>query len=257
MPTVPPPVGENFAWEPASWGLVLRARALGHVAHGWTTRQLALAGGPGTDAGWAEVAGAAGVPESRLLRLRQVHGAAVHVAGAGTERLLPQADIAVSCDAAYAVAVQAADCAPILLASPDGRSVAGAHAGWRGTVAGAAAAAVSALASAAGIRPDSLVAAIGPSIGPCCYIVGDDVRAAFATGEARGDSEAWFHRTGQQLKLDIWQANADQLIRAGLPARQVFVSRLCTACHASWFYSYRRDGAGTGRLAAFIRARAD
>ncbi len=74
-----------------------------------------------------------------------------------------------------------------------------------------------------------------------------------AAGWSEADRARWFVRRDGRLFLDIWRANADQLERAGVPGNQIFVSRLCTACHPDWFHSYRRDGGGTGRLAGFIR----
>ena len=130
-----------------------------------------------------------------------------------------------------------------------------AHAGWRGAAAGVPGAAVAALARAFGARPADLVAAVGPSIGPCCYEVGDEVREAMRGGALDGlDVEAWF-TTGVRGRpfLDLWRATADQLEAAGVPRGRIHVSRLCTVTHSEAFYSYRSDGAGTGRMAAIVR----
>jgi polyphenol oxidase len=178
----------------------------------------------------------------------------VHEAGpAGCDT--PQADIAVSADADRVVVVQVADCVPLLMADAAGRAVAASHAGWRGTAAGVAAVTAQHLTSRFGIEAGSLRAGIGPSIGPCCYQVGDELPGAFLdAGWSRSDTGRWFSARDGRLYLDLWRANADQLEQAGVPAAQVSVSRLCTACHADWFCSYRREGAGTGRLAGYIRA---
>jgi hypothetical protein len=153
--------------------------------------------------------------------------------------------------------------------------VAAVHAGWRGTAADAARSAVEALAHHFGSAPEHLVAAIGPSIGPCCYRVGQDVRAAFEAAGARdGSIDAWFSETpagsalrgvpgtdpsasggGPALFLDTWRANADQLRRAGVPAGQIHVSRVCTSCHRDTFHSYRVDGERAGRMVGIIRPR--
>jgi len=238
----------------APWGLALRCRALGVASHGWTTRQLQLRGAADAErAGWAAIGQAVGVAPERIVRLSQVHGAAVHVA---TSHLCgtPEADIVLSDAADHAVAVQVADCAPILTADRSGRFVAASHAGWRGTAADVAGVSVRALAERYHALPETLSVAIGPCIGPCCYQVGEELVDAFgARGWSTVDRERWFIRRGGTLFLDLWRANADQLARAGVPAAQIFVSRLCTACHSDWFCSYRREGAGTGRLAGFIR----
>jgi YfiH family protein len=252
-----PALGDDFEWTPAAWGAMLRARALAHVPHGWTTRQLVLRGGPDEErAGWDAVADTAGLDIDALVRLRQVHGADVYVAEAVKPPSPPLADIALSERADRVVAVQVADCAPVLVATDSGDVVAAAHAGWRGTAADVAGTTVRSLSRRFDVGAAVLSAAIGPSIGPCCYVVGDELMDAFAThGWSGQDREKWFLRRDGQLYLDVWLANADQLARAGVPPERVHVSRLCTACHLDWFCSYRREGAGTGRLAGFIRPR--
>ena len=256
MRDVPPEVSREFAWAAAPWGLALQCRALGPVAHGWTTRQLQLRGSVEAErAGWAAIGKAVGLWPDSLVRLDQVHGAAVHVT---TSRpcATPEADIVLSDVVDRVVAVQVADCAPILTANRSGRFVAASHAGWRGTADDVAGVTVRALADRYQTSPDTLSAAIGPCIGPCCYEVGEELVDAFrAKGWSEAECTRWFvHRNGK-LFLDVWRANADQLERAGVPAGQTFLSRLCTACHPDWFSSYRREGAGTGRLAGYIRAR--
>jgi hypothetical protein len=112
---------------------------------------------------------------------------------------------------------------------------------------------VAALRSAFGADPADLVAAVGPSIGPCCYQVREALVDAFRrAGHAPGDLERWFTADGG-LRLDLWRANRDQLEAAGLHRDRVHVAGLCTATHGELFHSYRRDGPSTGRLAAAIR----
>lgn len=253
---MPPAVSEEFQWTDSPLGTLLVARAFHQLSHGWTTRQLELRGGNGREQhGWDRVAAAAGVQPGRLVRLRQVHGAAVFVADDATGDR-PEADIVLTARADLVVAVQVADCAPVLLASRSGAVVGAAHAGWRGTAADVSGVAVRALVDRFAVDAASLSAAIGPAIGPCCYEVGEELPAVFAErGWNEAERNRWFIRRDGRLFLDVWQANADQLRHAGIPDDQVHVSRLCTACHPEWFYSYRREGAGTGRLAAFIRPR--
>ena len=232
----------------------MRCRALGAVGHGWTTRQLPLRGTADDErAGWAAIGQAVGLASDSVIRLSQVHGASVHQATSrpcGT----PEADIVVSDAADRVVAVQVADCAPILTADRSGRFVAASHAGWRGTAADVAGVTVGAMAERYQAPPHALSAAIGPCIGPCCYEVGEELVVAFQSkGWSEADCARWFVRRRERLFLDIWRANADQLVRAGVSRAQVYLSRLCTACHPEWFFSYRREGAGTGRLAGFIR----
>jgi YfiH family protein len=137
-----------------------------------------------------------------------------------------------------------ADCTPVLLADTRRLAVAVVHAGWRGSAVRAAGAAVAGLVEVFGCNPRDLVAGIGPAIGPCCYRVGDDVRAAFA------DRPSLF----ADGKLDLWAANRQALIEAGVPADQIELAAVCTQCHSDEFFSHRANGGQpAGRFAALIR----
>lgn len=187
-------------------------------------------------------------PSGRLHLLRQVHGSTVHTAPwDGT----PEGDAAVAADVGVLLGIETADCLPVLLVDPVRRAVGAAHAGWRGTVARVAPAAVAAMA-AAGSRPSDLLAALGPSIGACCYEVGPDVEAAF------GPEGASFFRPGRhgaRPHLDVRAANRAQLLAAGLRADRIHDVSDCTYCTPGYF-SYRRDGKGAGRMINFIGWRA-
>jgi YfiH family protein len=154
-----------------------------------------------------------------------------------------------------ALAVVTADCVPILLADPASGAVGAVHAGWRGTVADVTGAAVRAMTRHWDVAPARLVAAIGPSIGACCYEVGEELPTAFAAaGHLEDATSRWFARDEDgRLRLDLWIANRDLLVRAGLRPDQVHVAGLCTKTHLDWFESYRAEGAAAGRLAAIIK----
>jgi len=126
-----------------------------------------------------------------------------------------------------------ADCMPIALARADGErpAVAILHAGWRGLLAGIVSAGVRA------VGPRRLAAAIGPSIGPCCYEVGEEVAAPF--------QEAFGADVVRDGKLDLWTSAERALRAAGV--EQVERVDLCTSCHADRFFSHRRDHGRTGR----------
>jgi hypothetical protein len=148
-----------------------------------------------------------------------------------------------------AVSVRAADCVPILLADRRTGAVAAIHAGWKGTAAGAVMVAVQSLASRYGAKPEDMIAAVGPCIGPCCYEVGPELAGHFSS---HAEASTWFSDAARP-HLDLWRATRDQLIRAGVPPAQIHVCALCTFDHPSLFHSYRRDGASAGRLVAAIR----
>ena len=252
----PPPCPPEFDWTAREVGWTLVCRAL-KPCHGWTTRGLAL---PGADepggSDWPRLAADAGLAPERVVRLRQVHGADVVEARTASPGGGRAADALVSRDPGVLLTVRVADCVPLLIADASSGAVAAVHAGWRGTSAGVARRAVEAMIGSLECRPADLVAALGPSIGPCCYETGSAVREALQkAGWSEDTIERWL--TGPRRgHLNLWRANRDQLIEAGLGAGAVFTSGLCTACHAGWFHSYRRQGERAGRMAAYIRAAA-
>jgi polyphenol oxidase len=222
--------------------------------HVFTTRPLSFRGADADD-DYRRLRAVLGVTGDDLVGVRQVHGATVRLIRPG--EVLPadtmDADAIVSTDPARAIMVRVADCVPILIADRPGRVVAAVHAGWRGTAAGVAAATVSAI-SRLGMPPSDLVAAIGPSIGACCYQVDTPVREAFLEAwPAAGD---WFTEDGPgRWRVDLWRANAEQLAGAGMTLDAIHQARFCTAHHPDPCHSYRRDGAQAGRMVAGIRLR--
>jgi YfiH family protein len=162
-----------------------------------------------------------------------------------------------------AIAVRAADCVPLLLADSRTGAVAAVHAGWRGTAAGVATAALEALTREFGSRPDTVTVAIGPSIGACCYEVGSELVDAFAAaGHARHLVDRWFiarpaprgSHERPPLRLDVAGANRDQLVLAGVRDENIFDCGLCTAMHLDVLTSFRVEKEKAGRIAAVIRA---
>jgi YfiH family protein len=176
--TAPQPT-RDFEWTQAPWGIVLRCIPLAAAAdHFFTTNNLTLRDDPGE---WVGVAEEIGVAREDLLLVRQVHEATVAVASADRSRPWPRpdADVIVSNDRSAAPVIRVADCVPILLADESGRAVAAIHAGWRGTARRAAIAGVGALQTIYGVRPERIIAAVGPAIGPCCYEVSEATYQAF------------------------------------------------------------------------------
>jgi purine-nucleoside/S-methyl-5'-thioadenosine phosphorylase / adenosine deaminase len=180
----------------------------------------------------------------RLLLLEQVHGCRVQ--GAPWEGR-PEADASVSDETGVILGIETADCQPILLVDPVHRRVAAAHAGWRGTAAGVARETVAAMV-ARGSRPADVLAVLGPAIGPCCYEVGEELRAEF--GPQGGD----FFRAGPRGKphLDVRADNVRQLEQAGLARDHIHHVADCTMCRPDLYHSYRREGKGAGRMINFV-----
>jgi hypothetical protein len=172
---------------------------------------------------------------------RQVHGAAVALAARGG--LVGVADAILTERPGLPLAIFTADCVPIVVYDPDARRLVAIHAGWRGTAAGVAGAAVAALVEA-GAEPERCVAAMGPSIGPCCYEVDRPVVDRLSAGFPAA-FESWLSAAApERWMLDLWQANHDQLVAAGLRPERVESPPHCTSCRLDLFFSYRRGGRG-------------
>ncbi|MGQ9628744.1 MAG: peptidoglycan editing factor PgeF [bacterium] len=179
-----------------------------------------------------------------IVAAQQVHGCNISIVGEGNrgrgalnfEDGLPGTDALITSSPGLPLAVFTADCVPILIADLGKRAVAAIHAGWRGTAKGVARRAVKLMREKFESDPSHYIAAIGPSIGPCCYEVGPEVVEAVGREFSNGG------------KVDLWAANQDQLEGEGIPPQNIFVSRICTFHNPELFYSYRRDGKRTGGM---------
>jgi polyphenol oxidase len=216
---------------------------------------------------------ALGASDMRIVTLRQIHSDIVHLVGSNydPQRRL-QGDALVTREPGLLLAVQTADCVPILLADTLTRAVAAIHAGWRGTLKRIAEKAVGRMRMEFGTRPEDVFAALGPGIGGCCYEVGHEVAKEFAAQfpEARGwfagpfDAIAAGDKDPNRLpwltmmppghapepprvQLDLIAANRSILLAAGVSPQNITLSGFCTACRTDLFFSYRREG-DTGRL---------
>jgi polyphenol oxidase len=214
---------------------------------------------------------ALGAAEFKLLPQKQIHSDIVH-RYSSVPAQPRKGDASVTGQTGLLLATQTADCVPILLLDPRKRAVAAIHAGWRGTLARIAEKTVGRMQLEFACRPADLLAAIGPCIGPCCYEVAADFvtkfTAQFQDGhdyfdEARTGEEPnplqWLNMSppGHQpppknVHLDLRKANRSQLLAAGLRAQNIFVNELCTGCRTDLFFSYRKEGAASGRMLAVI-----
>ncbi len=186
------------------------------------------------------VAEAGGYPPQTLRRVNQVHRGDVLRAVALTD--LSEADgLWCTREDRVTVAVSTADCVPILIADVSGTVAAAVHSGWRSTVAGIAGAAVDSL----GVDPATLVAAIGPCIELARFEVGPEVAAQFDAAFVDTTSYAKPH-------IDLVGVVRKQLRDAGVPAENIERVGACTHTHEDRYFSYRRDGAGTGQMMSFV-----
>jgi YfiH family protein len=216
---------------------------LGLVA-GFTTRALgSMAGGvyPFDDQERNRRSLADQLGFERVVRVKQVHGdVVVHADDVGDP--WPEADALWTSTPGLLLGVAAADCVPILIADPKG-PIGAAHAGWQGTSKRIAVALVEALVRH-GAVPSRLVAAIGPSIGPCCYVI-DDERAAVIRERLGTDSgDVLFAGPDGRPVFDLWSANVQQLEQAGV--RIVERCDVCTQSGGANVWSYRGDKGKNG-----------
>ena len=175
--------------------------------------------------------------------LDQQHGIRVLDAAAIDQR--PMADAATARRRHQVCAVLSADCVPVLICDTEGRQVAAAHAGWRGLANGVLEATVAAFEE----PPGRLMAWLGPGIGPKAFEVGAEVREAFCRQDA-GAVDAFRPSEGNRLLGDLYLLAARRLGSAGVG--NIFGGGFCTYTDAGRFYSYRRDGATSGRMASLI-----
>lgn len=216
----------------------------------------------------SRIARAVGVDLASFVVPQQVHGGEVRKVTAAdggrgalrSEDAIPEADALITREAGIVLAVMLADCVPVIVFDPRTPAIGVAHAGWAGTVQHVARNTVQAMRREFGSDPGTLLAAIGPSIGPHSYEVGDDVaervQAQYPDSDVvcpggMGNSYEMGspHGTGKFL-LDLWGANVADLLAAGLPRKSIEVAGLDTFQMPERFFSHRRRQP-TGRFLAF------
>jgi len=290
-------------WERYRWlrhGFSTRAGGVSSIYAGGTAGELNL--------GWTKEDDPANVAENRRRFLAEVGGAEMEFVGlrqvhSGLVRVIERRDGMLR-DEAFAgglwtkegpavlrgdglmadvpgvmLGVQVADCVPVLVADVRRRAVAAFHAGWRGTLARIVERGIGRMRLRYGSRPEDMVAVVGPSIGACCYSVGEEVRSQFESQFAYApelfsevyDSDPVRERypllfmtarapghsnIGPQIHLDLWEANRRQLLDAGLRPRRITVIGECTACartaNLRKYFSHRGENGFAGRMMAVV-----
>jgi hypothetical protein len=202
------------------------------------------------DANYDLICRSLGIRRGDIATAYQVHSANVAVVGPEDRgRVALQTDALVTNNPGVFLMLRFADCVPVAFYDPVRRAVGLAHAGWKGTLGKTAQKTVEAMMEAYGSRPADLIACIGPSIGPCCYQVGENV--VKLVGEVFPQQPQLLHQQGDgSCHFDLWAANRLQL--AALGVHQIEVSGLCTACHNDEFFSHRADHGRTGRFAVVM-----
>ena len=217
-----------------------------------------------------------------LVTLRQFHSnLVVHAAASDATREQPRrGDGLMTDEPGMLLAIQTADCIPILVADKKRRAVAAFHAGWRGTVKRIVESGIGRMRLTFGSRPEGLIAAIGPGIGACCYAVGEEVLSEFESQFTYArelfrevydadpvrqkypmlflNQRAPGHGSiGPQLHVDLIEANRRQLLAAGLRESSIRIVGGCTQCHTDLFFSHRASRGHAGRMMAVIGIRGE
>lgn len=162
-----------------------------------------------------------------------------------------------------------ADCVPLFFVDPVRKAIGLSHSGWRGTVQKIGKKTVEEMGKAFGTKPEDVHAAIGPSICQDCYEVSEDVigefRKAFPSAEedinnSSSRSECreracslWFPTKPGKYQLDLWEANRQVMLEAGIPAEQIEVTDICTCCNPDFLFSHRASHGQRGNLGAFMK----
>ncbi len=186
------------------------------------------------------LAAALDLDAERLTTAQQTHSRNVAIvdernAGAGAadyESAIPDTDALVTGLKRTPIAVFTADCVPVILVDPETRRTAVVHAGYKGLYSNIVTAAIEALRADSGGRVGDIIAFVGPAIGVCCYDVDPERAALFAAARTE--------RRNGKIYLDTPGIAADEIQAAGIPAENISVSGLCTACREDLFFSYRR-----------------
>ena len=215
----------------------------------------------------------------KLVSLRQVHSDRIHLVD-GVPKAALTGDGTITREPGVLLTIQTADCLPVLLADTKKKAIGAFHAGWRGTLARIVEKGVGAMRRDFGSAPRDMVAAIGPGVHACCYSVGAEVREQFESQfpyapelfEEKFDMDPVRRKyplmfmnmrapghgePASQSHLDLVKANIRQLRDAGVPARNIAASELCTSCRSDLMFSYRKERGQTGRMMSAIALRKD
>ncbi|MFA5324076.1 MAG: peptidoglycan editing factor PgeF [Smithella sp.] len=204
---------------------------------------------------WNRLAMAFAIPLENFLTLNQVHGDDIFVIKPYGDYL--PADKALNYDAIFttrdnlAICIKTADCVPVFIVDRVKKIIAAVHAGWKGTALEITAKVIRLLYEKYASSPRDILAAIGPSIGLCCYEVNEEVANAFCNQKNYQDFLYPGERPNKWI-VDLAEANRRQMINCDIPEENIDVSHLCTSCRQDLFFSHRGSGGITGRQVNFM-----
>ena len=195
-----------------------------------------------------------GVKPDSLATIAQIHSTELHIVRSRADQWDSsiRGDALATTERGVTLAVQVADCFPILFADPHARAVAAVHAGWRGMLARILGRTLEGMRNQLNTNAAEMLVALGPGIRSCCFEVGLEIASAFQI-EFPG-MEVCSPRAGAECKflVDLPRAAAIQLLEAGVPLENIFDSCLCTRCRPLEFFSHRAEGVRAGRMMGII-----
>lgn len=194
---------------------------------------------------------AVGIHDGKIVTMRQMHGDDIIEVKDKQLKEAGECDGMVTAENDIYLGVLTADCVPLLFIAPKQRVAAAVHAGWRGTLAGIAEKTVRLFKSHYNVDADDLEAALGPSIGVCCYEVKDDVADPLMKKWGPLTTPSVAVRDGKTF-INLSRLNRDILREAGVPGKQLYQVGPCTACSPADFFSYRRERSETGRQISVV-----
>jgi YfiH family protein len=193
------------------------------------------------------------LPDTCLATLKQIHSNRIHIIKEiPCHWNPPEGDALLTQTEGVSIAVQAADCLPVLIADPDNNAIAAIHSGWRGTLKQIATETILVMRKAYRSDPARLLVAVGPGVRSCCYEVGHEVSVLF--NDTFPGARIAFAAAGRPEKflLDLPNAIKIQLHETGIRPENIHDIGLCTRCNTDTFFSYRAEGEHSGRMMAVI-----
>jgi len=209
---------------------------------------------------WKILSEATQIPLDSFVIAHQVHQGNIAIADRSTKTgawadpncEIDKSDAFITQEKNICLIIKVADCVPILFYDPVLHLAAAIHAGWRGTVRSVTANTIHTLINAFKCKPENLIVGIGPSIGACCYEIGNEVEKAVL--EKWGTTDKFLIKSNENSKLffDMWYANKFELLRMGVKPENIEIAGVCTKCNSDLYFSSRAGIGNTGRFCAGI-----
>jgi hypothetical protein len=191
-----------------------------------------------------------GFDKDKMVSPKQTHSKTIGIVNS-TKDVFPDTDALITNKPGICIFIRTADCVPILLYDPVKKAVAAIHSGWKSTIQEISKHTIELMQKEFGTNPEDLIAGIGPSIGPKVYEVGPEVAEMFVKQFGMDNIFTPIKKSEKSL-LNLWEVNKQILINSGIPEQQIEIAKMCTYSNSELFYSARRDGVKTGRLASGI-----